>query len=110
MAKSKKVVSKKVVAPAVAPVVVAAAPMPVMADAAEAPAPAPVPVPIKPVPARKEKAERAVEDPAVKWKRRLGRWQAKAVGTTSLWIARHGGCTFRTPRTSWFSIRTLTPS
>ena len=76
MAKSKKVVSKKVVAPAEAPVVVAAAPVPVAA--AEAPAPAPVPAPSKPVPARKEKAEPAVEDPAVKWKRRLGRWQAKA--------------------------------
>jgi hypothetical protein len=77
MAKSKKVVSKKVVAPAEAPVVVAAAPVPV--TAAEAPTPAPVPVPAKPGPTRKEKAERAVEDPAVKWKRRLGRWQAKAV-------------------------------
>ena len=79
MAKSKKVVSKKVVSPAAAPVVVAPAPVPVAAVAAEAPAPAPVPTPSKPVPARKEKAERAVEDPAVKWKRRLGRWQAKVV-------------------------------
>ena len=82
MAKSKKVVSKKVVAPAEAPVAVTPAPMPVAADAAtsaEGPAPAPVPTPSKPVRARKEKAERAVEDPAVKWKRRLGRWQAKAV-------------------------------
>jgi hypothetical protein len=81
MAKSKKVVSKKVVAAAEVPAEVAPAPMPVAADAAtatEAPAPAPVPAPSKPVPARKEKAERPVEDPAVKWKRRLGRWQAKA--------------------------------
>ena len=78
MAKSKKVASKKV-AQAEAPVEITSAPMPVAATAAEAPAPAPVPVPAKPVPTRKAKAERAVEDPAVKWKRRLGRWQAKAV-------------------------------
>jgi hypothetical protein len=81
MAKSKKVVSKKVT-PAEAPVEVASAPMPIAADATmatEAPAPAQVPTPSKPVPSHKEKAERAAEDPAVKWKRRLGRWQAKAV-------------------------------
>jgi hypothetical protein len=76
MAKSTKVVSKKVVA-AEAPMTLA--PMPVAAEAAEAPALAQVPAPSKPVRARKEKAERAVGDPAVKWTRRLGRWQAKAV-------------------------------
>jgi hypothetical protein len=75
MAKSKKVISKKVVAPAEAPVEVAA-PMPVIADATEAPAPAQVPTPSKPVRARTEKA---VEEPRARWKRRLGRWQAKAV-------------------------------
>ena len=68
MAKSKKVVAKKVVAPGEAPVVVAAAPVPV--TAAEVPTPAPVPTPTKPVPARKEKGEgrrgpcREVEAPA----------------------------------------------
>jgi hypothetical protein len=52
--------------------------VPVSVTAAEGPAPAPVPTPSKPVRGRQAKAERTVEDPAVKWRRRLGRWQAKA--------------------------------
>ena len=76
MAKSKKVVSKKVTQ-AEAPVESVPVVVPVLAGEPEAPAQ--VPAPSKPVPAPKEKAERAVEDPAVKWKRRLGRWEAKAV-------------------------------
>jgi hypothetical protein len=72
MAKSKKAISKKVT-PVEAPVEATPAPMPAVAEAAAA-----AETPSKPVRARKEKPERAVDDPAVKWKRRLGRWQAKA--------------------------------
>jgi hypothetical protein len=77
MAKPKKVVSKKVVAPAEVPVeaVPMVAAVPVVAEAAEAPAPTQVPTPSTPVRARKEKA---VDEPSVKWGRRLKRWQAKA--------------------------------
>jgi hypothetical protein len=78
MAKSKKVVSKKVVAPVEAPVESVPLAVPVSVTAVEAPALTQVPAPSKPVRGRQAKAEPAVEDAAVKWKRRLGRWQAKA--------------------------------
>lgn len=77
MAKSKKVVSKNVVAP------VEAAMESVLVEAVVAPAPAEAPT--TPVPAKinkAKKAERPPVDPATeahaRWKRRLGRWQAKA--------------------------------
>jgi hypothetical protein len=83
MAKSKKVVSKKAQAEVVAPVEAPVVPVsePVQAEAA-APTPASVPVPAADKRARKGQAAETLADPAVearaRWKRRLGRWQAKA--------------------------------
>jgi hypothetical protein len=82
MAKSKKVVSKKVVGP-VAPVEapVVAASEPVQAETVP-PTPASGPVPVADKQARKGQAAEKKADPAAearaRWARRLGRWQAKA--------------------------------
>ena len=82
MAKSKKVVSKKVVGP-VAPVEapVVAASETVQAEAVP-PMPVSAPVPAADKQARKGQAAEKKADPAAearaRWKRRLGRWQAKA--------------------------------
>ena len=82
MAKSKKVVSKKVVgpvAPVEAPVVPASEP--VQAEAVP-PTPASAAVPAPDKRARKGQAAEKAVDPAAearaRWNRRLGRWQAKA--------------------------------
>jgi hypothetical protein len=79
MAKSKKVVSKKVIAPVEAPAVPASEP--VQAEAA-APIPVSAAVPTPAKQARKGQAAEKRVDPAAearaRWKRRLGRWQAKA--------------------------------
>jgi hypothetical protein len=83
MAKSKKVVSKKaqaeVVAPIEAPVVPASEP--VQAEAA-VPTPPSAPVPATDKRGSKGQATEKKADPAAetraRWKRRLGRWQAKA--------------------------------
>jgi hypothetical protein len=79
MAKSKKVVSKKVVAPVEAPAVPASEP--VQAEAV-APTPASAAVPATDKRARKGQAAETLVDPEAearaRWKRRLGRWQAKA--------------------------------
>jgi hypothetical protein len=84
MAKSKKVVSKKVVgpvAPIEAPVVPASEP--VQAEAAVAPTPASAEASTPTKRARAGRAAEAQVDPAAearaRWKRRLDRWSKKAV-------------------------------